>query len=913
MNVATILYLLVIRPLELFFEVIFSFANRIVSHPGLAIIALSLSMNILVLPLYKRADAMQEEERLISERLKKGIAHIKKTFKGDERFMMLQTYYRQNNYKPSYALRGSLSLLLQVPFFIAAYRFLSGLALLRGVSFGPIADLGAPDALIHVGNVSINVLPILMTLINMVSGAIYTKGHPIKTKIQLYGVAFVFLILLYKSPAGLVFYWTLNNLFSLIKNIFYKLKNAKKILTILLSVTGFVMLGASIFTGMITSKIRLLFVLCLFVILEAPAVRGLLLKNKKSAEEKKLPRQPSKLFFYAGAAFVAVLIGVLIPSSVIKASPAEFVNIYNAETPNLILAYSGFVAAGFFLVWCGIFYSLADCRVKLLFENIIWIVAGVTILDFMAFGKNLGNISTMLQFDDGLMFSKKEKLINILLILAVASVLYAIVRLKPAIARGVVMTGLLSVAVLSIVNVADVEKYYRGLVISDSVKEDARLPLSRDGQNVVVIMLDRAIGGYVPYLMNERPDLRAKFDGFTYYPDTTSFGRFTNFGTPPIYGGYDYTPSEMNKRDTELIADKHTESLKVMPTIFRDAGYEVTMCDPTYAGYQYVPDLSVFDGEGFNTYITIGKYNDSSNEVVIQDTRRRNIFFYGVMKAAPLVFQGVIYNNGLYNKADSVDAASEEVAVQTQENRSVASGISDLFMDNYSTLCKLNELTEVRDGQNSFILLVNETTHDPAILSEPDYVPAMNIDNTDYDLQHEDRFTVDGKTMICETAEQMEHYQTNMAAYIKLGEWFDYLRECGVYDNTRIILVSDHGRGLNQFEDIDFTEEGLFDMERYNCLLMVKDFNATGFTVSDEWMTNADTPTLATEGIIDDPVNPFTGNRISSDYKESGIEVIDSLDYYIDLNNGYKFLPGDWYSLKGSMFKKENWSYLGEY
>ena len=172
-----ILYSLIIGPLELFFEVVFAIANRIINNPGLSIITLSLAMNFLVLPLYKRADAMQEEERLISERLKKGIAHIKKTFKGDERFMMLQTYYRQNNYKPSYALRGSLSLLLQVPFFIAAYRFLSGLALLRGVSFGPIADLGAPDALIHVGNVSINVLPILMTLINMVSGAIYKIGR----------------------------------------------------------------------------------------------------------------------------------------------------------------------------------------------------------------------------------------------------------------------------------------------------------------------------------------------------------------------------------------------------------------------------------------------------------------------------------------------------------------------------------------------------------------------------------------------------------------------------------------------------------------------------------------------------------------------------------------------------------------
>ena len=125
MNIVSILFLLIIRPLELFFEVVFSFANRIVQNPGLSIIFLSLSMNFLVLPLYRRADQMQEEERDISAKLAPVIAHIKKTFKGDQRFMMLQTYYRQNNYKPSYALRGSLSLLLQIPFFIAAYRFLS--------------------------------------------------------------------------------------------------------------------------------------------------------------------------------------------------------------------------------------------------------------------------------------------------------------------------------------------------------------------------------------------------------------------------------------------------------------------------------------------------------------------------------------------------------------------------------------------------------------------------------------------------------------------------------------------------------------------------------------------------------------------------------------------------------------------
>ena len=52
-----------------------------------------------------------------------------------------------------------------------------------------------------------------------------------KTKIQLYGMAIFFFFFLYDSPAGLLFYWTLNNVFSLVKNIFYKLKNPGLILT----------------------------------------------------------------------------------------------------------------------------------------------------------------------------------------------------------------------------------------------------------------------------------------------------------------------------------------------------------------------------------------------------------------------------------------------------------------------------------------------------------------------------------------------------------------------------------------------------------------------------------------------------------------------------------------------------------
>ena len=69
MSIFSALYQLLIGPLELFFEILFAIANRIVHNPGLAIIFLSLAMNFLVLPLYRMADALQEQERLTEQRL----------------------------------------------------------------------------------------------------------------------------------------------------------------------------------------------------------------------------------------------------------------------------------------------------------------------------------------------------------------------------------------------------------------------------------------------------------------------------------------------------------------------------------------------------------------------------------------------------------------------------------------------------------------------------------------------------------------------------------------------------------------------------------------------------------------------------------------------------------------------------
>ncbi|MDO4371800.1 MAG: YidC/Oxa1 family membrane protein insertase, partial [Clostridia bacterium] len=372
MSFLSILDGILLKPLMLLFEVIFVVAARITKNAGLSIFLLSMSMNLLVLPLYRRSDMLQEEERQIQEKLRAGVDHIKKTFKGDERMMILQTYYRQNHYKPAYALRGSISLLLQIPFFLAAYRYLSTLRLLENVPMGFIADLAKPDGALTIAGLTINVLPIIMTGVNLISCVIYTKGSPLKSKLQLYGMALFFLFFLYDSPAGLVFYWTLNNLFSLAKTILYKLKNPKRVIGGIASVVGVVALLYALAFLKTPGMLLRVGLIGFGILLQMPIALPLL-RRKFPAKCNHSADKSSSAAFLTGAMFLALLTGALIPSSVIKASPLDFVNVNMYYNPLWYVVSSLCMSTGVFIVWGGIFYRLASVKGRVLMEHIVWL------------------------------------------------------------------------------------------------------------------------------------------------------------------------------------------------------------------------------------------------------------------------------------------------------------------------------------------------------------------------------------------------------------------------------------------------------------------------------------------------------------------------------------------------------------
>ena len=95
---------------------------------------------------------------------------------------------------------------------------------------------------------------------------------------------------------------------------------------------------------------------------------------------------------------------------------------------------------------------------------------------------------------------------------------------------------------------------------------------------------------------------------------------------------------------------------------------------------------------------------------------------------------------------------------------------------------------------------------------------------------------------------------------------------------------------------------------------MVKDFDSEGFTTSDEFMTNADVPSLATKGVISAPLNPFSGTDLSDTHEKTAHDqYILCSDYWeVEINNGNKFLPGKWYSVHDDMRDPSNWKVVAE-
>ena len=176
---------------------------KLVGNWGWAIIGLTMLLKGIFFPLSAASYKSMAKMRVLTPKLMK----LKETY-GDDKQRLNQemmALYKKEKVNP---LGGCLPVLVQIPVFIALYWVLLGTVEMRNAPWlGWITDLSVKDPYY--------VLPLIMGATMFIQTKLNpTPPDPIQAKVMLY-MPIMFTVMFLWFPAGLVLYWTVNNILSI--------------------------------------------------------------------------------------------------------------------------------------------------------------------------------------------------------------------------------------------------------------------------------------------------------------------------------------------------------------------------------------------------------------------------------------------------------------------------------------------------------------------------------------------------------------------------------------------------------------------------------------------------------------------------------------------------------------------------
>jgi hypothetical protein len=598
-----------------------------------------------------------------------------------------------------------------------------------------------------------------------------------------------------------------------------------------------------------------------------------------------------------------MITGLLIPGLLIRSSPDQF-----AVSPDGLDHPGGFIwitflqAFSFFLVIPFVIYRLFNRDIQFYLSLFLFSALLTALVNLFLFPGSYGTMTVKFQFEGGsLNPGPVSVLLNALGVAGALAVSLTVIRwkkLQPLIIP-VLIILILTGAAIFVLSASSIHKSYQELirlkqssVKPDTGKTEPVFNFSSNGKNVIVIMLDRAVGGLAGEIFEFDPRIKEGMNGFVWYRNTVSFNGHTVMGIPPLMGGYEYTPLEMNRKKDIPLVDKHNEALLVMPRLFSENGYQVTVTNPSLANYKWTSDLSIFkEFNNIRAENLIGRYalrwlkeHQLSIRTIHRQVMKEYLIRFSLFRISPDLIRPLIYDQGRWHDVKQLSSNSIYGLVSS-----------------YSVLTYLRELTGFTQRGNTFTLMVNESVHEPEMMSPPDYIPGETRHKSfesSYRLPFNDE-------------ETLKTFYTQAGSLKRLTEWFELLKAEGVYDRSKIIVVSDHGYSVSNplLKSISPVWSEQTEYSYYNPLLLVKDFDSTGdLVISDQFMTNADTPFLAASH-LPDPRNPYTGLHFSENPKKSGVDLVRVHHWNIRDHGKYQFnfTDRDIIRVKDDMTKKENW------
>ncbi len=824
------LYSIFILPIELLYKYIYLASANITGNYGVGLFILSAISAFAFLPLSKIALASQAKENAFQDIIRPQIATINSTSSGANKNAAINRLYKRYGYHPIFGIRSAFGVLLQVPFLTGAYYMISALPEIKGQSFLFISDLSLPDGLLF----GVNLLPILMTIINI--GVVFTtKGLAKKDIIQALIIAFFFLILLYPAPSALLIFWTSNNLLFLMQNLLpvRKIKKTKKS----------------------TGKIYNFFF---------PQI---------SAQEL----QTYTYLYFLSLAALMLMIFFYLPSEFYLSEP-DFFNIPIREFLFSMFPYASVSALVIMLIWLWSNNSTRRIIALCAFFLLIFALVNkfIVVRDYgVLAGGHLTDANKLMEAN--LIF--RDLLVSVFVALILFSLFQwnkikqyrlhflAFLTLPPLILTGMNSFKMPNVGTDKKDNIAH-ENTSHGL----SPKEINSIhSYSKEGENIVILILDQFTGGHIEPMINDPwfQDFKKDLDGFVWYPDTLSVGSNTGSSILALHGGEEYSLDKLAKLSITP-EEKASKAMYILPRNLAKYNYESILLsyypDPKPYAAKYINSNDhplLIDQLPINKFILSSKnipFKLFSRETNINTTMNSFALVISLYQLAPsLIKRSIFINNWAGTKKIFAIHNMKRVA-------------RDLDLTRFF----LNSTLKADHAKNTFKLLHSDLSHHPFHLKSdtveltlnPDIVKSKHVE--DY---------------------MALHYYTERHIISFIIEYVKQLKKLNIYNNTKIIIVSDHGYADSQ------KVKG-YSIGRPHALLMVKDFNSSGdFKVDPSLMTNADTPMLALLGLpkcdefeIKDPRGQHTRDRV----------------HCIEPILGEKF-PRLMYEVSGTMFKKENW------
>lgn len=854
------LYHIFIYPLESLLGFVLSILQGWCHSYGLSIILLSLLVNLFLLKLFFIADKASRNHALIKSKLDKKIAEFKRVFKGGELYAYIKTLYRQNHYHPIYALKALGGLALQVPFFVAVVSLLEFHSPeLKGIKFGVIPDLLSPDGLLW----GINLLPLLMTFFTLCN--VWVSSEERGARIQGGTIALVFLVLLYKMPSALLLYWTTSMAFALIKSVCVKYihLNKKEEKPSQEKRRSFI---AKIFNACFTKYSDL------------------------SPQDYKLYRNIS-IFAILN---LCTLIFLYNPFSLYASDVSQF---DPKETWNTLGALFGFfLLTSFLLVYTTSFFyktrllklgAYGFCVILLLAMTFNFIViADYGPMDAFVF------LNPILPGKDFAFLGSITNIYIVFLIYVILGciammgvfILFLFAKTKTLIAAKISISIFLILSTISFVQIfSDDQEHVKQDMNEKSEKEKLNtdfFTFSKEHGNVLIVLLDGYIGSHFGMLLKDFPNLRQIFDGFVYYDNVVAVGGYTKTSIYSIVGGEKYSPISINSNIKGALEERLLQSYYNVNKTFIEHGYNV-MFSSVETERLKVKDLNILPlnfSEHYKSKKGIAKTRNNEIGVLVS---------YGIFKIFPV--RSRIYRNGMW-----LWNSNEDVFINTFSSRIAP---FEAFVD----------FATSKSIEPTFKFMHTYMAHRPFGFDAKTCMPSLNPNVLD--IPENDRIAT---SLFPKYAYSIEmQYTTSYCNMVMIGEMLKKMKDLGIYDNSLIIFVSDHGDNIYTSFDLPSPIAPPQRFDAADALLLVKMPNQKGeLKVDHHLMSNADVPMFFCSVLEGGCPNVPSIRDILSDNREVFFTIMRGHDLRQQKEDSY-ILDYVW-KIKGDRRKIENWTDVTE-